>query len=39
MQYLTFKDNTFIISYVNGEYFSIQLRYLRWIYKEKTYNG
>ena len=39
MQYLTFNDKTSIFSYVNDGYFSIKLRQLIWIYKDKTYNG
>ena len=38
MQYLTFNDKTSIFSYVNDRYFSIKLRQLIWIYKDKPYN-
>ena len=39
MHYLTFNDKTSIFSYVNDRYFSIKLRQLIWIYKDKTYIG
>ena len=39
MQYLTFNDKTIIFSYINDGYFSIKLRQLISIYKDKTYNG
>ena len=39
MQYLTYNYKTSMFSYVKDGYFSINLRQLIRIYKDKTYNG